>query len=80
MIRQHNPHLSAKFDFVGYITAELANEAKAYLEDRGFTVILTSIPSSHRPKNMTSEGDREIYVTKGKGAAALKAMQREYGG
>lgn len=80
MARKTNPHLSHRLDFIGYVIADLAVEAKAYLEGRGFSVTLASIPASHRPKNMAEAGDRELYVSKGKGPAALKAMQRKYGG
>ena len=80
MARQRNPHLSHKMDFVGYITAGLVDEATAYLKSRGFSVTLTSIPKGHGATHMTKPGDRELYVSKGRGPAALKAMQRKYGG
>lgn len=79
-MRKKNPHLSGRLDFVGYVTAELVDEVKAYMRQRGFTPTLTSIPKEHGATHMTEPGDRELYVTKGKGAAALKAMQRKYGG
>ena len=79
-MRKSNPHLSHRLDFVGYVTEELVDEVKAYLEGRGFTVTLTSIPKDHGATHLTKPGDRELYVTKGRGSSATKAMQKRYEG